>query len=72
MEEKKQLTIDEWFYHWMADENKYLLAAKFLMKILEICDKIVLQKTLALPVNSIYWIRNRENGLPSNARWSVL
>lgn len=44
MDEKKQFTIDEWFYHWLADETKYLQAAKLFLKILDICDKIVLQK----------------------------
>ncbi|MGB8191115.1 MAG: hypothetical protein WCF67_04305 [Chitinophagaceae bacterium] len=48
MIEKKQFTIDEWFYHWLADETKYLQAAKLLLKILDICDKIVLQKSTPL------------------------
>ena len=41
---KRQLTLDEWFYHWLANEEKYLVAAKFFLKIYDICDKIVLQK----------------------------
>jgi hypothetical protein len=48
MSGKKQFTVDEWFYHWLADESKYKLAAKFFIAMFEICDKIVLQKNTRL------------------------
>ncbi len=38
------LTIDEWFFHWFDDENKYKEVTKLFFQILEVCDKIVLQK----------------------------
>ena len=38
------LTIDEWFYHWFADETKIDEVSVFFTQILEVCDKIVLQK----------------------------
>ncbi len=38
------LTIDEWFYHWFDDEESSLLITAFFEKLLEVCDKIVLQR----------------------------
>ncbi len=38
------LTIDEWFFHWFEDEKKYKSVTKLFIQILEVCDKIVLQK----------------------------
>ena len=38
------LTIDEWFYHWFEEEESSKLIAAFFLKVLEVCDKIVLQK----------------------------
>ncbi|MBI1782127.1 MAG: hypothetical protein HYR66_12290 [Sphingobacteriales bacterium] len=43
MDTKKQFTIDEWFYDWLADENKYKAAVKLFLRIHEICDKIILK-----------------------------
>ena len=40
----KHLTIDEWFYHWFADEEKLPLVAALFVKMFEVCDKIVIQK----------------------------
>lgn len=39
-----QLTLDEWFYHWFGDKTNYKTVAKLFITILEVCDKIVLQK----------------------------
>lgn len=38
------LTIDEWFYHWFAREDKLPLVSKLFISIFEVCDKIVIQK----------------------------
>ncbi len=38
------LTVDEWFYHWFADETKIEEISIFFTQILEVCDKIVMQK----------------------------
>jgi hypothetical protein len=38
------LTIDEWFFHWFDDEEKYKEVTKLFLQIFEVCDKIVLQK----------------------------
>lgn len=38
------LTVDEWFYHWFADETKIDEVSVFFTQILEVCDKIVLKK----------------------------
>ena len=49
------LTVDEWFYHWFADETKIDEISIFFTKILEVCDKIVIQKgtRLALKLFSL-------------------
>lgn len=41
-----QLTIDEWFYHWFgeADPEKVELVYAFFFKLLEVCDKVVIQR----------------------------
>lgn len=67
MDEKKQFTIDEWFYHWLADETKYLLAAKFFLKILEICDKIVLKKGTRL-ARKFYQLDEESGKFPPKQR----
>jgi predicted nucleic acid-binding protein len=40
------LTIDEWFYHWFGetDNEKVELANIFFLKLLVVCDKIVIQR----------------------------
>lgn len=38
------LTVDEWFYHWFADETKIDEVSIFFTQLLEVCDKIVMQK----------------------------
>jgi hypothetical protein len=67
MEEKKQFTVDEWFYHWLADEAKYLLAAKFFLKIFEICDKIVLMKGTRL-AHKFYQLDEESGRFPPKQR----
>ncbi|MBL7703563.1 MAG: hypothetical protein JNM14_15030 [Ferruginibacter sp.] len=49
------LTVDEWFYHWFADEAKIDEVSVLFAKILEVCDKIVMQKgtRLALKLYSL-------------------
>lgn len=40
----KHLTIDEWFYHWFADEEKLPLVSRLFIRIFEVCDKIVIKR----------------------------
>ncbi len=42
------LTIDEWFYHWFADEEKYKEVVGLFIKIFEVCDKIVIKNDTPL------------------------
>src|SRR6185295_13284297 len=39
----KQFTIDEWFYHYLLDETKFQITAKFFVKVLEICDRVCMK-----------------------------
>jgi hypothetical protein len=41
---KREFTIDEWFYHLLAREDSYKATAALLIKIFEVCDKIVLKQ----------------------------
>lgn len=60
---KREFTIDEWFYHRLANEATYKPVAALLIKIFEICDKITLQKGTRL-AHKFYQL-DEESG-----RWS--
>ena len=70
MDSKKQFTIDEWFYDWFADENKYKAAAKLFLRIHDVCDKIALQKSTRL-AHKFYQLDEASGKWPPEQRNAV-
>lgn len=70
MAAKKQFTIDEWFYDWLADESKYKTAARLFLRIHDICDKITLQKSTRL-AHKFYQLDEHSGKWPPEQRNAV-
>ncbi len=65
---KKQLTIDEWICHYLADDSKYKDTERFLGRLLDICDKIVVKYNSPM-YNKLWSIcRNSAKWKPSKQR----
>lgn len=66
------LTIDEWFYHWFGetDKEKSELINAFFIKLLEVCDKIVIQYNSPL-ARKFYKVVEQSTGYPPNNRAAV-
>jgi hypothetical protein len=64
------LTIDEWFYHWFANSERFSEAAKFFLHIFEVCDVIVLRKDTPL-ARKFYQLDEESGKWPINQRDAV-
>lgn len=66
------LTIDEWFYHWFgeADTEKVELVNSFFFKLLEVCDKIVIQRGSRLALK-FYELAEKSTTYPPKNRTAV-
>ena len=66
----KHLTIDEWFYHWFADERKLTTVSALFSKMYFVCDKIVIQKGSRL-AHKFYELVNASSMYPPKQREEV-
>lgn len=66
----KHLTIDEWFYHWFADEEKLPLVSNLFDQIFLICDKLVVHKGSRL-AHKFFELVNASSMYPPRQREEV-
>ena len=68
----RHLTIDEWFYHWFGENDTARVDAvnTFFIKLLEVCDKIVMQRGSRL-AKKFYELAEQSTKYPPNNRASV-
>jgi len=60
------LTIDEWFYHWFGDDEKLEQVSALFIIILDVCDKIVIQKGSRLALKFYTLIESSSKYPPKN------
>jgi predicted nucleic acid-binding protein len=60
LRDKKQFTIDEWLFHYLADENKIKEMIEFLDKMLKKCDRFVFKEST--PLADKLYLLQRQRG----------